>query len=167
MFKRLTSVSVKSSRCDFGRATFVIKAVPSRMHQGNRNATSFELFQSRKTTPAVGRRELRNALPIVTPNGFTVVEGARLGGTTDHRFQVKNATGAQQNVSVRFDRSLMARVDEVRKSHLWIGSGFWSFRAEAHLEAYLIEKADYPPNGQLLIDDFSDDEMLLAAHWQD
>jgi len=137
------------------------------MYQGNSNAASFDLFQSRKTTPEVGRRELSSVLPIVIANGFTLVEGSRLGGTTDHRFQVKSATGAQQSVRVRFDRSLMARVDEVRKTHLWIGSRFWSFRAEARLEAYLIEKADYPPNGQLLIDDLSDDELLLAAHWQD
>jgi hypothetical protein len=35
------------------------------------------------------------------------------------------------------------------------------------LEAYLAEKADYPPKGRLMIDEFSDDEMLLAALWQD
>ncbi len=139
----------------------------SLIYKGNRNAVSFEPFPNRNTTPSVGRRQLSSVLPIVTENGFTLVAGSRLGGTTDHRFQVRSATGGQQNVSVRFDRSLMVRVDEVRKSHLWIGSRFWSFRAEAHLEAYLNEKADYPPNGQLLIDDLSDDEMLLAAHWQD
>jgi hypothetical protein len=61
----------------------------------------------------------------------------------------------------------MARVDQARRSHLWIGSRFWGFLAEAHLEAHLIEKADYPPNCQLRIDDFSDDEILLAAHWRD
>jgi hypothetical protein len=75
--------------------------------------------------------------------------------------------GGQQNISVSFERSLLTRVDQVRKSHLWIGSRFWAFRAESHLEAYLVEKADYPPNGRLMIDEFSDDEMLLAAHWQD
>ena len=75
--------------------------------------------------------------------------------------------GGQQNISVRFERSLMTRVDQVRTSHLWIGSRFWAFRAEAHLETYLAENADYPPNGRLMIDELSDDEMLLAAHWQD
>jgi hypothetical protein len=61
----------------------------------------------------------------------------------------------------------MARVDQARGTHLWIGSRFWGFRAEAHLEAYLVEAAAYPPNGELVIDEFSEDEMLLAAHWQD
>jgi len=95
------------------------------------------------------------------------MEGSRIGGTTDHCFLVRASTGIQRNISVCFDRSLMARVDQIRKSHLWIGSRFWAFRAEAYLEAYLVEKADYPPKGQLLIEDFSDDEMLLAAHWKD
>jgi hypothetical protein len=48
-----------------------------------------------------------------------------------------------------------------------VGSRFWGFRAEAHLEAYLVETGSYPPNGSLVIDDLSGDEMLLAAHWQD
>ena len=119
-------------------------------------------------TSATGPRPtLRSALPIITPNGFTLLEGSRLSGTTDYRFRVRSATGANQNISVRFDRSLMARVDQVRRSHLWIGSRFWAFRAEAYLETYLIDKADYPPNSQLVIDELSEDEMLLAAHWQD
>jgi len=136
------------------------------MYQGNRNIASSDLLSSRKGTPP-DRPTLKSALPIVTANGFVLVEASRLGGTTEYRFQVRNSTGAQQNVRVRFDRSLMARVDQARRSHLWIGSRFWGFLAEAYLEAYLIERADYPPNGQLRIDDLSDDEMLLAAHWRD
>jgi len=137
------------------------------MHQGNTNAVSFGPFPNRKTSPDASGRELNKVLPIVTANGFTLLEVSRVSGTTDHRFQVRGPGGAQRNISVRFHRCLMARVDEVRKSHLWIGSRFWSFRAEALLEAYLTEKAEYPPNGQLIIEDLSDDEMLLAAHWQD
>jgi hypothetical protein len=135
------------------------------MHHAN--AASFELLTKRKTSSTDSRPRLSSVLPIVTANGFTLLEGSRVGGTTEHRFRVRHSTGSQQNVSVRFDRSLMARVDQARKTHLWIGSRFWAFRAEAYLEAYLIEKADYPPNGQLMIEEFSDDEMLLAAHWKD
>jgi C1A family cysteine protease len=131
------------------------------------NAASFELLTKRKTSGTDSSPGLSNVLPIVTANGFTLLEGSRVGGTTEHRFRVRHSTGSQQNVSVRFDRSLMGRVDQVRKSHLWIGSRFWAFRAKAYLETYLIEKADYPPGGQLLIEEFSDDEMLLAAHWRD
>src|ERR1043166_2956451 len=116
--------------------------------------------------PRVGRNGLSSVLPVVTENGFTLLAGSRLGGTTEHRFQVRNASDEPANVSVRFNRSLMARVDEARRSHLWIGSRFWALLAEARLEAYLNEKADYPSNGQLMIDDLSDDEMLLAAHWR-
>jgi hypothetical protein len=142
-----------------------IRAVPLLMYHGNTNAASFELFPDLKTV--AGRTKLSSVLPILTANGFTLLEGSRLGGTTDYRFRVQSATGAQQNILVRFDRPLVALVDEVRRSHLWIGSQFWAFRAEAHLEAYLIEKADFPPNAQLLIEELSDDEMLLAAHWKD
>lgn len=167
MSRRLTSVTVRSAHYDSERSISVIEAIPQLMYQDNNNTASFELFPSRKTTTVAGGPQLSSVLPIVTPNGFTLLEGSRLSGTTDHRFRVQSATGAEQKVLVRFDGSLMARVDEVRRSHLWIGSRFWAFRAEAHLEAYLIEKADYPPNGQLMIEEFSDDEMLLGAHWQD
>lgn len=137
------------------------------MHHGNANVASLELLTNRKTSTTDSRPRLGTVLPIVTANGFTLLEGSRVGGTTDHRFLVRASTGAQQSISVCFDRSLIARVDQTRGTHLWIGSRFWAFRAEAYLEAYLIEKADFPPNGQLLIEEFSDDEMLLAAHWKD
>ena len=90
-----------------------------------------------------------------------------MGGTADYRFRVLGSSGGQQSISVCFRRSLIARVDQVRGAHLWIGSRFWGFRAEAHLEAYLVETGSYPPTGELVIDDLSGDEMLLAAHWQD
>jgi hypothetical protein len=157
---------VKSAHCDFGKNDPSVKEVTSLMHQGDRNAVLFEPFPNRNKAPGV-RKGLSSVLPVVTENGFTLLAGSRLGGTTEHRFQVRSASDEQQNVSVRFGRSLMARVDEVRKSHLWIGSRFWGFLAKARLEGYLSEKADYPPNAQLMIDDLSDDEMLLAAHWKD
>lgn len=128
---------------------------------------SVEILASSGSSATRRRPTLSEALPIVTANGFTLLDGSRLSGTTDYRFRVRSATGANQNISVRFDRSLMARVDQVRRSHLWIGSRFWAFRAEAYLEAYLTNKADYPPNSQLVIDELSEDEMLLAEHWQD
>jgi len=156
----VTSVDFESRR-----PTFVFEAVPQTMRHAN--AAPFELLTKRKTSSTDTSPRLGTVLPIVTANGFTLLEGSRVGGTTEHRFRVRHSTGSQQNVSVRFGRPLMARVDHVRKSHLWIGSRFWAFRAEAYLEAYLVEKADYPPKGQLLIEEFSDDEMLLGAHWKD
>ena len=136
-------------------------------HHVNANAASIELLRTGKTSTTESRPRLSTVLPIVTANGFTLLEGSRVGGTTEYRFRVRHPTGSQKNVSVRFGRSLMARVDEVGRSHLWIGSRFWGFRAEAYLETYLVEKADFPPNDQLLIEELSDDEMLLAAHWKD
>lgn len=141
--------------------------VPSWAQEINCEAPSLSVLANRKTSAADSRPRLSTVLPIVTANGFTLLEGSRVSGTTDHRFCVRGLAGAQQSISVCFNRSLAARVDQVRRTHLWIGSRFWAFRAEAHLEAYLVEFANYPPNGQLVIDELSDDEMFLAAHWQD
>ncbi|HBB95052.1 MAG TPA: hypothetical protein DC054_06650 [Blastocatellia bacterium] len=167
MFGSLTFVTVTRFGFESRRQVFAFEAVPQTMHHVSTKEASFELLTSSKKSSADNRPRLGTVLPIVTANGFTILEGSRVGGTTDHRFRVRHSTGSQQNVSVRFDRSVMARVDQVRKSHLWIGSRFWAFQAEAYLEAYLIEKADYPPKDQLLIEELSDDEMLLAAHWKD
>lgn len=161
------SLTVRSARWGQVGATLVVEAVPQSMHQAKINAAPLGLLISRNTAATVSRLKLNSVLPVISANGFTLVEGLRVSGTTERRFQVQSATGAQQTIRVRFSRSLMARVDQVRGAHLWIGSRFWAFRAEAHLEAYLVESANYPPNGQLVIEQLSDDEMLLAAHWQD
>ena len=129
--------------------------------------TSFAVLGNRRISETTRRPTLSSILPVTTANGFTLLEGSRIGGTTAHRFQVRASTGAQQNVSVSFDRSLTAKIDQARGAHLWVGSRFWALRAEAHLEAYLNEKANYPPDGQLVIDDLSDDELFLAAYWRD
>ena len=154
---------MRSALCESSQATFAANAT----QHNNFNAASFEVFANRKISAADSRPKLSTSLPIVTANGFTLLDGSRVGGTIDYRFRVQISTGAQENISVRFDRSLIALVDQARGTHLWIGSGFWAFRAEAHLEAYLSEKANYPPNGQLVISELSDDEILLATHWQD
>ena len=125
------------------------------------------MLTKQQTSAVEHRPTLSTILPIATPNGFTLLEGHRVGGTTSHRFWVCGPAGTQQSISVRFDRSLIERVDHARGTHLWIGSRFWGLRAEAHLESYLVETANYPPNGQLVIDELPDDELLLAAYWQD
>lgn len=158
---------MRSARCESLETILVTEAVPQLTRHSNCNAASFEVLANRKAPATDSRTRLNTARPIVTANGFTLLEGSRVSGTADHRFRVLTSTGAQQNISVCFERSLIARVDRARGSHLWIGSRFWAFRAESHLEAYLIEKANYPPDGQLLIDELSEDEMLLAAHWRD
>jgi hypothetical protein len=158
---------VRSARCESLETILVTEAVPQLTRHSNCNAASFEVLANRNASATDSRTRLSTALPIVTANGFTLLEGSRVSGTTNHRFRVLASTGVQQNISVCFDRSLVARVDQLRGAHLWIGSRFWGFRAQEHLEAYLLETANYPPNGQLVIDELSEDELLLAAHWRD
>jgi hypothetical protein len=131
------------------------------------NAVRFEVFANNKGPGGVGRISFSFASPTVTPDGFILVGRSRMAGTPDHRFRIMDSAGDQQNILVCFGRSLVARVDQQRRAHLWIGSRFWALCATAHLAAYLVDAGDYPPNGQLLIDELSEDEMLLAAYWRD
>jgi hypothetical protein len=158
---------VESVLCESSQAILAADAVPQLMQHDKGNAACFEVLANREIPATDSRPTLSSVLPVATANGFTLVEGSRIGGSTDHRFRVRASNGAQQNISVCFDRSLIARVDQARGTHLWIGSRFWAFRAEEHLEAHLNEKANFPPNGQLMINELSDDELLLAKHWQD
>lgn len=145
----------------------VAPMVHERWPATNLNAARCEVSVNHRNPGGVRRRRLIFALPTITSNGFSLLEISRVIGTPDHRFRVVDAAGEQRNISVRFGIQLVGQVDRRRRAHLWIGSRFWALCAEARLEAYLVKAGEYPPDGQLVVDELSEDEMLLGAYWRD
>jgi hypothetical protein len=82
------------------------------------------------------------------------------------RFLVRNERGREREVSVAFEESLIAQIQNHRRSRLLDGSVLWLVCAEQRLATYLWENDDYP-DGQLLIHELTADELLLASHWSD
>jgi CRISPR/Cas system-associated endonuclease Cas1 len=128
---------------------------------------------------AVNRRQVipdslaKKASPIqyVTENGFSIVRLSEVDKSVtatsrECRFLVRNERGRECEVSVAFEESLIAQIQNHRRSRLSDGSVLWLVCAEQRLATYLWENDDYP-DGQLLIHELTADELLLATHWSD
>jgi hypothetical protein len=124
-------------------------------------------------------------IQCVTENGFSIirrseVETCEVSGTTagprcssrtdtahECHFLVHNPSGWERDVTVEFDDGVIAGIENLRRSHLSLTSGFWLSCAERCLATYLWENDGYPPGGQLTITELCIDELLLAEHWRD
>ncbi len=159
---------VRGAHCEFIGVIDITPIINQLSPNSDSNAVRFEVFGN-KGEQTAGTRPMPSSAPsCVTANGFSLVHDlAPVTGRPDCRFRVFGPNGTQRTVSVCFDRSLVAQVDLRRRTHLWIASRFWAACAEMHLAAYLREVGDCPPSGNLTIAELSEDEMLLAAHWQD
>jgi hypothetical protein len=129
---------------------------------------------------AVNRRQVipdrlaKEASPIkyVTENGFSIirlgdVDKSVIATSRECRFLVRNERGWDREVTVAFEESLIAQIQNRRRSRLLDSSVLWRICAEQRLATYLWENDDYPGNGQLIIRELPVDELLLATHWSD
>ncbi|MDX6527802.1 MAG: hypothetical protein QOH41_92 [Blastocatellia bacterium] len=129
---------------------------------------------------AVNRRQVipdslaKKASPIqyVTENGFSIIrlcdiDKSVTATSRECRFLVRNERGWEREVSVAFEESLIAQIQNRRRSRLLDSSVFWLVCAEQRLATYLWENDDHPEGRQLVISELPVDELLLATHWSD
>lgn len=108
----------------------------------------------------------------LTENGFSIVRWSEVDASVrntpdDVRFQVQHDDGPPHDVRVRFAAELVARLWTRRRNPLSRDSVFWLVCAESCLASYLWENNSLPPDGSLLINDLSPDQLMLALHWRD
>jgi len=129
---------------------------------------------------AVNRRQVipdslaQEVSPIqyVTENGFSIiglcdVDKSVTATSRECRFLVRSERGWEREVTVAFQKSLIAQIESRRRSRLLDSSVLWLVCAEQRLATYLWENDDYPEGGQLIISELPADEFLLATHWSD
>jgi len=129
---------------------------------------------------AVNRRQVipdslaKEVSPIqyVTENGFSIirlcdVDKSVVATSRECRFLVRNERGWEREVTVAFEESLIAQIQNRRRSRLLDSSVLWLVCAEQFLATYLWENDDYPEGGQLIISELPADQLLLATHWSD
>ena len=125
---------------------------------------------------ALGRRKVipdslaKEVSPIqyVTENGFSIirlceVDKSVTATSRECRFLVRNERGWEREVTVAFEASLIAQIQNRRRSCLLENSVLWLVCAEQRLGTYLWENDDYPEGGQLIISALTADELLLAT----
>jgi hypothetical protein len=108
----------------------------------------------------------------LTENGFSIIRLSEIDPSVIDTpgkcsFAVQREDEAERKVSVGFDRNLIDRIRIRNSNSLPDRSVFWLVCAESYLANYLWEQNGFPPDGWLIIDELSPDELMLALHWQD
>jgi len=111
-------------------------------------------------------------IKYLTENGFSIVRRSEIDPSVidtpgECRFLVQHENGIEHEIKVGFDENLIARLRIRRRTPLPATSKFWLVCAESCLANYLWEKNEFPPNGRLIIDELTPDELMLALHWRD
>ena len=131
-------------------------------------------------TMAMSRRQARpDRLPhatapikYLTENGFSIIRLSEIDSSvidkpTECHFLVQHEDETEREVTVGFDEEIIARLRIRRRNQLSETSLFWLVCAESSLATYLWKKNEYPPDGRLIINELSPDELMLALHWRD
>lgn len=108
----------------------------------------------------------------LTENGFSIIRLSEIDPSVIDtpgvcHFVVQREDEAEREVRVGFERNLIERIRIRRRNSLPNRSIFWLVCAESHLANYLWEQNDFPPQAQLIINELSPDELMLALHWRD
>ena len=111
-------------------------------------------------------------IKCLTENGFSIIRLSEIDPSvidtpSECSFAVQHEEEAEREVRVSFDRNLIDRIRIRRRSPLPDRSVFWLVCAESRLANYLWEQDDFPPEGRLIIEELSPDELMLALHWRD
>ncbi|HVS83593.1 MAG TPA: hypothetical protein VHE60_17820 [Pyrinomonadaceae bacterium] len=112
----------------------------------------------------------RTPIEVLTENGYTIVRKSDLEPTLadsarDCRFLVRDSDNHEREVKVEFNENTIALVNELRPTPLRSESTFWICCAEQHLATYLWQMDEEPPDGSLVIDSLSPEDLRLACTW--
>ncbi|HCX28270.1 MAG TPA: hypothetical protein DHU55_00610 [Blastocatellia bacterium] len=109
---------------------------------------------------------------VVTENGFGIVRVCELGlsgsdSVSACHFIVGMASGGVRSIKVEFAQAAVALVQDQRQTDLLSRTScFWLHCAERHLAAYVWENDGCPPDGRLIVDSLSVEDLLMAAKWE-
>ena len=133
----------------------------------NPKTSTFEIKERYAThsSPAA-----RNPVEYQTENGFAII---RLGDVdasvsltgTRHYFIVRDPFGYELDVTVEISNDAVAEVTWRCRGRITLQSSFWITCAVSHLATYLWENEEDPPDGKLIADLLTIDDLDLARRW--
>lgn len=110
--------------------------------------------------------EAANDVEMLTPNGFRVLHVRVSPDGFAHTFRVMQGeenTGPE--FVVQIDPAAVRRLAQFTGSRHQPGGSFWASRAEDLLAAVLWAEGRLPPEGSLVVKDFSRIELDVALAW--
>jgi len=125
------------------------------------------------STDGDGPKPKPQPIRFLTENGYSIVRLAEVNPSVSDRpqechFRVTNLKGSEREITVRFDEALTRQIQSRRRRvQLTAASKFWPVIAEKYLADYVWRQDQFPTNDELIIDQLSDDDLLLGAHWHD
>ena len=116
--------------------------------------------------------QLVSPIQYITENGFSIirlsdVDPSVTNSPRECRFLVKGKHDVEGEIKVNFSEDLIAGIRIRRRGAVSDKSMFWLVCAESCLATYLWEESRYPPDGRLIVNELSPDELMLAIHWRD
>ena len=112
----------------------------------------------------------REPIEYLTENDFRIIRRCDVDDSfpkdgLEHCFIVRDPDGYELDVTVNFDTRAAAEVIERSRRRITFESSFWVTAAERHLAEYLWEHNDWPPDGNLRIDQLTLDDIDMAGRW--
>ena len=112
----------------------------------------------------------REPIEYLTENDFRIIRRCDVDDSfpkdgLEHCFIVRDPDGYELDITVNFDTRAAAEVIERSRRRITFESSFWVTAAERHLAEYLWEHNDWPPDGNLRIDQLTLDDIDMAGRW--
>ena len=110
------------------------------------------------------------SIEFLTENGFSIIRRSDIDPSfsidgPEHCFVVRDTDGYELDITVDILPPVVAEIIHRTRGRLSLASSYWINCAERHLAAYLWEHDDYPPNGNLQVDQLTLDDLDLARRW--
>ena len=112
----------------------------------------------------------REPIEYLTENDFRIIRRCDVDDSfpkdgLEHCFIVRDPDGYELDITVNFDTRAAAEVIERSRRRIAFESSFWVTAAERHLAEYLWEHNDWPPDGNLRIEQLTLDDIDMAGRW--
>jgi hypothetical protein len=112
----------------------------------------------------------REPIEYLTENDFRIIRRCDVDDSfpkdgLEHCFIVRDPDGYELDITVTFDTRAAAEIIERSRRRIAFESSFWVTAAERHLAEYLWEHNDWPPDGNLRIDQLTLDDIDMAGRW--
>ncbi len=112
----------------------------------------------------------REAIQYLTENGFRIIRLSDIDSSysidgPEHCFLVRDPHDYELEITVDITPEAVAEIVNRSRGRISLASSYWISCAERHLAEYLWQQDDYPPDGKLIVDQLTLDDINLVWRW--